>query len=134
MIQAFLQRIFTSTALVIVFLSSIKTHKINGRSTILSCDGFTIQSPMRSLTTRTLIATSKVKTNVAMEDFQFSLEVDGVDDDVNNRSGLLEEVNSSKGAPNQKPIRRQRRSKKVPLIAIVGRPNVGKKYMHCHDL
>ena len=28
--------------------------------------------------------------------------------------------------PQQKPIRRQRRSKKVPLIAIVGRPNVGK--------
>ena len=29
-------------------------------------------------------------------------------------------------APTSKPIRRHRRSKKEPLIAVVGRPNVGK--------
>lgn len=126
MIQVLLKRIFTSTALVMVLLSSI--------GTILSCQGFTIQrsSPMRSITSRVTTSksnTSRVKTNVAMEDFQFSLEVDGVnDDEINDRSGLVmeEEGKSSKGAPKQKPIRRQRRSKKVPLIAIVGRPNVGK--------
>mmetsp|Transcript_14519 Transcript_14519/g.17665 ORF Transcript_14519/g.17665 Transcript_14519/m.17665 type:complete len:654 (-) Transcript_14519:5-1966(-) len=51
------------------------------------------------------IASSSItKLMVAMEDFN--------------------EVDASK--TNQKPIRRQRRSKKVPLIAIVGRPNVGK--------
>jgi GTP-binding protein len=38
-----------------------------------------------------------------------------------------EEQNSSTSSnQNQKPIRRLRRNKKVPLIAIIGRPNVGK--------
>ena len=50
------------------------------------------------------------KRNVAMEDFQ-EMDVEGEESEMKQ---------------NQKPIRRQRRSKKVPLIAIVGRPNVGK--------
>ena len=40
---------------------------------------------------------------------------------------MEESISTSKAAPGAaKPIRRKRRTKKVPLIAVVGRPNVGK--------
>ena len=61
-------------------------------------------------TTSVVVGRPTTKRNVAMEDFQ-EMDVEGEESEMKQ---------------NQKPIRRQRRSKKVPLIAIVGRPNVGK--------
>ncbi len=70
------------------------------------------------LTARTTntINDNVIRRFVATEDVQGRMIADEEDDDQSVASKL-------------RPIRRQRRSKKVPLIAIVGRPNVGKRYV-----
>ena len=73
--------------------------------------------PLRKGTVPNSARTSKNIRNVLMDDFQ------GME--VGNSIGEGEGEGRPQEDSKQKPIRRQRRSKKIPLIAIVGRPNVG---------
>ena len=82
---------------------------------ISKCHAFTIRSTTNTLqrTSSPSIRSGTIQ-NVLMEGYQ------GMDVDE------FESEGENEPKPKQKPIRRQRRSKKIPLIAIVGRPNVGK--------
>ena len=68
-----------------------------------------------------------IKRNMVMmsEDYQgLTMDDDDNNDGDHEYIGLQEEEEGLKS--NQQPIRRHRRNKKIPLIAVVGRPNVGK--------
>lgn len=103
---------YISSLLVSYILTSSLNLSNYGTST---CYAFTIRSTTNTLQQRTLspsIRSERTIQNVQMEDYQ-GMELD-------------ESEGGNQSKSKQRPIRRQRRSKKVPLIAIVGRPNVGK--------
>ena len=80
----------------------------------------------QSITTnRAWYPTSITKATTSTIDY---ISEDYMDDEFEDYDDYEEEYNEMNNVPNQntQQIRRHRRSKKVPLIAIVGRPNVGK--------
>jgi hypothetical protein len=79
-----------------------------------SADAFTINSNKLIQLSSSIRSSSASSTrhNVLISGYDQQIDLEGEEED--------------KKSTKQKPIRRQRRSKKIPLIAIVGRPNVGK--------
>lgn len=104
--------IFLVQVLAVSTLLSLSFHNHNS-----SCHAFTTKSLINN---PTLTIQKSIPSWPLLNTKRMVMMDQGLDLD---RFGAEEEDEELK--PKQLPIRRQRRSKKVPLIAIVGRPNVG---------
>jgi GTP-binding protein len=96
---------------------------------VLVAEGFVTKAPKtNSLTIRSMVATSPPPPSSGFvddeddEDFEFEMEYDNYDE-----GGTVEDTAKTPAFKiSTQPIRRYRALKKEPLIAILGRPNVGK--------
>ena len=86
-----------------------------------------ITTNVRSVALSPSIGRHSIRTQsmVTNEDAQMMMD-DFYDDDNEEFEDYEEEMDDEPQQQNQAPIRRFKRPKKVPLIAVVGRPNVGK--------
>lgn len=94
-----------------------------------SAEGFAPTTPRTSsLTIRSMVSTSPPPSAAFVEDEEDDDEDDFVMEDLDafDEGGNEEKLDSSMPKISSQPIRRYRTLKKEPLIAILGRPNVGK--------
>mmetsp|Transcript_22899 Transcript_22899/g.54050 ORF Transcript_22899/g.54050 Transcript_22899/m.54050 type:complete len:641 (+) Transcript_22899:279-2201(+) len=108
---------------------SIRDLSISSALLLLLAEGFAPGLPRKnSLTIRSMVSTSPPPSSSAFvdDDDDEDLDLEIEDYDAYDEGGTIETPTSTMPKISSQPIRRYKALKKEPLVAILGRPNVGK--------